>query len=165
MLSPVHLRRGAALLSAVAGLVHVAVAPDHWAEWWGYGLFFLVVAGAQLAFALILLKRPARVWIAAGILGNALVVALYVVTRTVGIPVGPEAGAVEAVAAIDLLSKGTELLLIALLGALLAFSRNPVSNPTVQPCGRAAIPMDASRHPPRARLETPSGAAAVIELL
>ena len=30
-----------AALSLVAGLIHLWVMPEHFEEWWGYGVFFL----------------------------------------------------------------------------------------------------------------------------
>ena len=36
----------AAALSLIASLVHVWIMPEHFAEWWGYGLFFLISAVA-----------------------------------------------------------------------------------------------------------------------
>ena len=52
---------------------------------------------------------------------NTAIIALYALTRTVGIPLlGPEAGTVEAVAPIDLLSKALELLLVLVLWRTLA---------------------------------------------
>src|SRR5919199_1138767 len=38
-----------ATLSALAALIHLWVAPEHFGEGWGYGAFFLVAACAQLA--------------------------------------------------------------------------------------------------------------------
>ncbi|HLE46766.1 MAG TPA: hypothetical protein VI818_00600 [Candidatus Thermoplasmatota archaeon] len=98
-------------------------------EWWGYGLFFIFAAVAQILFGIALVtdalneKDWGPGWQAAkrnlfllGIVGNLAVVALYVVTRTVGIPFfGPEAGQREAVAVIDVVSKATELALVVLL--------------------------------------------------
>ena len=40
--------RVAAGLSSVAALAHVWAMPRHFAEWWGYGAFFLVVVLAQV---------------------------------------------------------------------------------------------------------------------
>ena len=48
----------AAGLSVLAGLLHLLVMPEHFDEWLGYGLFFLVVALAQLVYAVLLLRRP-----------------------------------------------------------------------------------------------------------
>ncbi|HUR24616.1 MAG TPA: hypothetical protein VM327_01205 [Candidatus Thermoplasmatota archaeon] len=109
-------------LSIGAGAVHGIVAPAHFEEWWGYGLFFLFSGTAQLVLGLALLakafnevdsgpawleRRRAMLWV--GIVGNLLIMGLYLVSRTTGVPwFGPEAGEVEAVAPIDLLSKGLE---------------------------------------------------------
>jgi hypothetical protein len=112
--------RAAGVLSLVAGLLHLLVAPEHFDEWIGYGLFFVVVALAQLVYAQILVSpRLSRGWLAAGIIGHLFIIALYVVTRTVGIPAGPMAGEVEGLGFIDLLSKAVEVGLIVSLAGLL----------------------------------------------
>src|SRR5215216_7342782 len=86
----------AAALSLLAGLIHLWVAPEHFEEWWGYGAFFLVAAAAQLLYAPLALRWPSRTLLIVGIAGNLAIVALYLLTRTVGIPpLGPEAGKVE----------------------------------------------------------------------
>ena len=130
------LQRGAAAISAGAALIHAAEAPEHFAEWWGYGAFFVGAAVAQTAFATLLLRMPwrggalamraqryrpsARWLIAAGIIGNAAIVVLYAVTRTVGVPlVGPDAGVIEQVTRSGLLATALELVLIAVLAVLL----------------------------------------------
>lgn len=111
---------GAALLSAVAGIIHLVVTPEHFAEWLGYGLFFMVVTIAQLAYALLLLtQRPSHNLLLAGMIGNTLIIALYLVTHILGIPFfGPAAGEVEPVGVLDVLSKIAELGLIACLAVL-----------------------------------------------
>lgn len=135
------LARWGARLSALAGIVHMLAMPEHLREWWGYGAFFLVAAGAQLYYAMAMLciahdarslgagaRHPAPGWtwstrslIGAGIAGNAAIIALYVVTRTVGIPaLGPAAGQVEPVTPLSVVSKGAELALVGVLAAMLA---------------------------------------------
>lgn len=112
----------AAALSALAGFIHILVAPDHFEEWIGYGLFFFIAATCQLLFAFIIAAYtpPAREVMWAGILGNAVIIALWAVTRTVGIPFfGPEAGEVEPVGVLDSISKLVELALIACLVIML----------------------------------------------
>src|SRR5688500_14838856 len=112
-------------LSIAAGLIHGLVTPDHFEEWWGYGVFFLVAALAQSFYGAVPLFtrmvegesvlarwRPGRLraYLWAGILGNVAIIALYAVTRIVGIPFfGPEAGEVEAVRMIDVVSKLLEV--------------------------------------------------------
>jgi hypothetical protein len=103
-----RLLTSAALLSLVAAVIHVWVMPEHFEEWWGYGLFFLVSAAAQATLLRV------------GIIGNLVIIALWVVTRTIGIPVfGPHAGEIEELGAIDIASKLVEVLLVILLAALL----------------------------------------------
>lgn len=106
----------AAVLSAVAGLLHLLVMPEHLAEWFGYGLFFLVVALAQLAYTVLLLRwPPSPTLFLAGIVGNTLIIAFYVITRTIGIPLGPAAGEVEEIGFVDACSKLVELALVGCL--------------------------------------------------
>ncbi len=123
-LYPVRQHKGisctAAVLSLAAGLLHVSAMPRHYAEWWGYGVFFLVVAVAQVLLGDGLLYRPRQRLFLAGIIGNFAVISLYIVTRTAGVPFfGPHAGEVEAVGAIDLASVVAEVALVAALLLLL----------------------------------------------
>lgn len=128
-----RLERAAGSVSIAAGAVHGVAAPEHLEEWWGYGLFFLAAGAAQILFGLALLtrairpeswgprwKEALRALYASGIVGNLLIILLYVITRTVGIPFfGPEAGEREPVGFIDVVSKALELVLIAMLIGLL----------------------------------------------
>jgi hypothetical protein len=79
-----------AILSLVAALIHLWVAPEHFQEWWGYGTFMLVSAACQGIFVPLVLRFPAsRLVSLAGIAGNLFIVVLYVVTYTWGMPFGP----------------------------------------------------------------------------
>ena len=110
----------AALLSLVAAVIHVWVMPEHFEEWWGYGLFFLLAAAAQALYTIVLLRAPTTTFLRLGIIGNLAIIVLWVVTRTIGIPVfGPHAGEIEEIGAIDIASKLIEVLLVILLGVLL----------------------------------------------
>ena len=109
----------AAALSLLAAIVHLWVVPEHFEEWWGYGTFFLVAALAQGLYALWLLRRPGRPILLLGVAGNLAIVILWLVTRTTGIPLlGPHAGEVEGVGALDLLCTLAEVCVILGLGAL-----------------------------------------------
>ncbi len=93
--------------------------PEHLEGWWGYGTFFLGAAIAQGLYSVALLRRPHRSLLL-GIGGNLLVVALYLVTRTVGGPVfGPDAGEVEEVEFTDPSATMSELAIVLTLGAVL----------------------------------------------
>lgn len=79
----------AAGLSLIAALTHLWVAPEHFGLWWGYGTFFLISAFAQgLASVLVLRFPESKPVLLAGITGNLLIVLLYVISRTWGMPFG-----------------------------------------------------------------------------
>jgi len=106
----------AAVLSLIAGYIHLLVVPEHIKEWWGYGVFFLAVAAAQVIYAGAILFRPRRALPVIGIVGNLTLILFWLWTRVIGIPlIGPGAGEREAVATIDLTSKAVELALIIVL--------------------------------------------------
>lgn len=79
------------LLSIQAALIHLAVIEQHLIEYWLYGAFFVAVGGAQLITGLLVIKSPTRPLLWAIGAGNLLVSATWVITRTVGSLVGPEA--------------------------------------------------------------------------
>jgi hypothetical protein len=110
----------AAALSLVAALIHLWVMPEHFREWWGYGAFFLVSAVAQVLYVPLLLRRPSRTILLLGVGGNLAIVSLYLLTRTVGIPLfGPHAGEVEGTGFMDLCATTSELGIAVALGAVL----------------------------------------------
>ena len=93
-----------ALTSIAAGAIHVAAAATL-----GRGsaqtlAFFGVVAAAEIVWGAVALAWAPRWWLALGALGNAVVVATWVVSRTVGLPVGEFAGAVLPVGFADALA-------------------------------------------------------------
>ncbi|HEY3214040.1 MAG TPA: hypothetical protein VGL16_12635 [Actinomycetota bacterium] len=82
---------GAAWLSMAAALIHFAVIKQHLDEYQLYGLFFVAVAIAQLAWAVLAVTRPSKPLLVAGAVGNALVAGTWVLTRTYGSLIGPDA--------------------------------------------------------------------------
>ena len=97
-----------------AAIIHFAYAPGHLDEEFSHGAFFLVTGwlGLALATGLVLRARPERVWLAATALVNLGIVAVWLVSRTVGVP-GSEA---EGVGFPDVTA--TVLELIAVVAAL-----------------------------------------------
>jgi hypothetical protein len=91
-----------------AAVIHAAQAPSHLAEWWAAGLTFVALAAAQA-----LLGAAAAVWAGRWVWQLAQVVSLatiglWALSRTVGLPVGPEAGLPEPVGRADLAAVGLE---------------------------------------------------------
>lgn len=102
-----------ATMSLGVGLIHAAVAGDHFKEDTLSGLFFVIIAVFQLGWAVIFASRPQRSLAALGLLVNSLVVAVWLVTRTVGLPFGARPGLPEAIAGPDLLATIFEILILA----------------------------------------------------
>lgn len=136
------LERSAAILSFAAGGLHLMAGPEHLLEWWAYGLFFFAAAAIQAAYGLVLFTQGIEGWggwhavrdrvYLAGIFGNLAIIALWIVSRTVGVPVGPESFEPESFGVLDGASKAVEVVLVALLLRLHALAK--ASSPT----GRAA---------------------------
>jgi hypothetical protein len=109
----------AAALSLAAAWVHLAYLGSHLRQWWAYGAFFLATGAGQALFAPLVLRRP-RGWVAAtGIGGNVAIIAMYVLTRTAGPPVGPHAHVPEQAGAVDLAATATEVVLVGVLLTML----------------------------------------------
>src|SRR6516165_2856003 len=110
---------GLAALSVGAAAIHFAVVFEHFAEYALYGVFFLVISWAQVIWPTVLLWRPSRLWLWLGIAGNATVIAVYVASRTVGLPFGPDVHHAESVGALDVVSCALEFGLIIGCAAML----------------------------------------------
>jgi hypothetical protein len=109
----------AAVLSLGAAWVHLAYTASHLRQWWAYGAFFLATGVGQALFAPLVLRRPSAWLVLTGIAGNVAIVAMYVVSRTAGPPLGPHAHIPEATGGVDLATTGAEIALVAVLLTLL----------------------------------------------
>jgi hypothetical protein len=117
----------AGFASLGAGLVHLAVVHEHLAEWWVYGVFFAVVGAAQLAFGLGALGRDRAPLARQVACANLALVALWAVTRTTGLPVGPQRWTPEPVGRPDLLSVALEVATVLALAVLARAGDRPLS--------------------------------------
>ncbi|SFB50288.1 hypothetical protein SAMN05216266_114167 [Amycolatopsis marina] len=105
----------AAFASAGAAVIHLAVTPDHWREWAPSGLFFAGLALLQLGWAVAVLRSAHRAVLGIGVVANTAAIALWVVTRTNGLPFGPHADIPESLGPAGILA--TVLELVVVLGA------------------------------------------------
>ncbi|MGD8624101.1 MAG: hypothetical protein PVF47_02215 [Anaerolineae bacterium] len=112
----------ATILSASLGLIHILATPLYFDQWLGYGVFFFGAAVLQVMHSMALgVNPPNRPLLWLGIAGNGLIVILWVITRTVGIPFfGPMAGMVLPVGLLDGLAQILEVTQILHLAVLLA---------------------------------------------
>jgi hypothetical protein len=107
-------------LSAAAGLIHGKALIDHASHYWLFGVFFGVLTYAQVLWAALVFRRPAdRRWLMPAAVGSLAVVGVWLVSRTVGLPIGPWAGRPEPLAINDMTATLIELLLAALIIAML----------------------------------------------
>jgi hypothetical protein len=139
-----------AALSAGAAAIHFAVMFEHFTEYSLYGVFFLILAWAQLVWPIAgialpfltwsqgkarpqrfpagwsrsgltpLAARRMAVWLWLGIVGNVGVVAVYFASRSIGLPIGPDTTSVETWGGLDLVCTIEEILLVVIAAAVLA---------------------------------------------
>jgi hypothetical protein len=102
--------------------IHAAVVPEHLAEWTSAGLFFVLLTLAELGVAAVVLVHRSPAVLLGAVLVSAGPVLLWLVSRTVGLPFGPEPGVPEAVGLADVvacvLEVGTLVAAVLLLRAV-----------------------------------------------
>lgn len=108
-------------LLAAAGVIHVAMVPQHASASTIDGIGFAAAGWFQLGVAALLVaRRASRALYVATAVGNVALLALYLVSRTVGLPIGGHEGIVEDVGAIDGLAALLEVAAVALALYLVA---------------------------------------------
>jgi hypothetical protein len=90
------------------------VVPEHLHEWTAAGAFFVILTAAELAVAMQVLGRPRRSVLLAAAVVTAGPILVWLCSRTVGLPFGPEPGVAERVGLADGAAVALEL------GALVA---------------------------------------------
>jgi hypothetical protein len=107
-------------LSALAGLIHGKAFIDHVDHYWLFGVFFAVLTYAQVLWAMRLYRRPddRRLYKAVAVMSLGTV-AIWIVSRTVGLPIGPWAGRPETVGMPDAVASLDELVIAAMIAAIL----------------------------------------------
>ena len=150
------------ILTGVAGLIHLWVAPEHFQESWVVGTFFVVAGIGQLAFGVALVRGLGTRGLLVGVAANAGLVCLYVLSRTVALPFLPAhdeghvehlpvAGAagngvpifphssIESVGLLDMTCLLAELALLVMLVALLPTNPRRVTANTLMGLGLLAV--------------------------
>jgi hypothetical protein len=129
-----------ALTSLAASGIHFAVMADHFAEAFVFGLFFAVVAWAQALWAVAVVVAPVRIVLTSGIIGNLAVIAVWAMSRTVGVPLGPEPWTPESIGPADLLCGVLEGAIV--LGCVLLL-RHDMADATPDQDRRAVVALPA----------------------
>lgn len=105
-----------------ASVIHVEAAIDHLQEFALYSAFFGVLAAAQLAWGIALYRSPSRRLLVIAAIVSLTVVALWIVSRTSGLPIGPAPWVPERVGPLDSVATGDE----AILALLVIFQLRPL---------------------------------------
>jgi hypothetical protein len=94
-----------------AAFVHVEAAIEHLQEYGLFALFFALLATTQFCWGVALYRSPSRRLLIAGATLSLAVLALWIVSRTTGLPIGPTPWAPEPVGVLDLIATGDEVVL------------------------------------------------------
>jgi hypothetical protein len=127
-------RQALALASVGAGAIHLALGPEHMSEWALLGTGFYLSGVFQLAWGAWAAVTESRRLLAVGAAGSLLFLGAWLVSRTSGLPFGPEAWQPEAVGRADLLCVALEA--VVAVGAL-TLLRRPTAG--LAPAGRVAV--------------------------
>lgn len=107
-------------LYLMAAAIHVVASAGHFGEWWLFGLFFACIATWQAAWGVLLYRDPSESALITGAGVNTGVALLWLVTRTIGLPFGPDAWSTERVGPLDVAATVDELSIAALGLALVS---------------------------------------------
>ena len=92
----------AALLTLGAAAIHFAAAPEHFSEYLPYGIFFVALGIAQVGLAIALLIAPSRRVYGVALIGTLTVIGIWLMSRTVGMPIAPKPWRPEEIGFTDL---------------------------------------------------------------
>ena len=116
-------------LSVVAAGIHAWVVPEHYEEDVLFGVFFAAVAAAQAGWAAAVISRPTRLLHGAGIALSAGLLALWALSRTAGVPIGPEPWEAEPAGLLDVAAGAAELAIVVVAAVSLGGGRRTVPAP------------------------------------
>jgi hypothetical protein len=111
----------AAVSSGVAATIHAAATVTHLGESRLFAAAFAAMAIAQGGWMVLIIVGPSRRRYLAGAELNGAVVLIWLLSRTVGLPVGPHPWLAEPIGATDAIATLAELL--AVLGSLVLVAR------------------------------------------
>ncbi|MGH9877414.1 MAG: hypothetical protein ACRD5H_07230 [Nitrososphaerales archaeon] len=104
-----------AVLAFTTGIIHILLIQEHLKESLIYGIFFAVSGSALIAYGSLVSRFHTRnIVYHVGIAGTVALIALYLFTRLVTLPFSTEGG-VEAISALDIITKIVEAMLLVVL--------------------------------------------------
>ena len=129
-----------AILSISAGIIHLLLIQEHMKESFMWGIFFLITGIAQLIFGIIIIIIGGKVYpinksilYYFGVIGNALLVGIFVLARLITPPFSTEAAPINELEPNGIITIITELLLVVLLAYLIkSTSKSQKSQKVIQ---------------------------------
>lgn len=119
--------------------VHLAVIREHLSEWPAAGAFFAALTIGQLALAGVVATRiRLRAALLVTAIASVATVVLWIYSRTVGLPFGPDPGTPEAVGIPDIVASVLEVLTFA-AAAVLLWAPRRVHRPALSAHARALV--------------------------
>ena len=128
-----------AALSAAAAVVHFVMVPSHMDEFATEGIAFAVAGWLQLLIAFYVWTQPTRALLGFSVLVNLGFIAVWAVSRTAGLPVGPNSGIAEEASLVDVTVVTLEVAFIVL--ALAVAIRPRLADIALPPGLGVAIPL------------------------
>jgi hypothetical protein len=107
-------------LAWAAGIIHAQASAAHLGEWPLAAVFFGGLAAVQFGLGALVWARPSRRLLGVVAAASLAIVGLWVLSRTAGLPFGPEVGHPEAAGLPDVVATVDELLLAGASLAVLA---------------------------------------------
>lgn len=120
----------AAGASVAAGLLHYAAAAGHRSEWRLAAVLFTLLGAFQIVWAAWLWTEPRERVLIVGISVNAVALAVWALSRTTGMPIGPHADVAELVGPLDAACVIAEAVVA---GTVLLALRKKMVGPTREP--------------------------------
>lgn len=106
-------------LAWAGSLIHVQAAVDHIAEYWLYALFFIALASVQCIWGVALYRSARPGMLVVGTVVSLAVVGLWLLSRTVGLPIGPDRASPEPLGLLDVIATADEIGIAGLMLLLL----------------------------------------------
>src|SRR3954452_1283231 len=103
------LRWAAVVTLVCGGAIHASVVEEHYREWALEGLFFVALAVVEALLALAVAAAPGMTTHRAAIALSLATIALWTVSRTLGVPVGPQPWVPEPIGRADAVATLLEL--------------------------------------------------------
>jgi len=105
-------------VSLMAGAVHAVASVEHL-----LGVFFLAAAVFQIAWGVAVYRGTSPQWLRAGAIVNGVIIGVWILSRTVGLPVGPEPWTPETVGILGVMAVLDEALIVVLATRVLPVRR------------------------------------------